>query len=485
MSQQCSENQEAKHVSILDFFRNATKEKAATARAYQAAAVSFCNFATAFGINVENLTESDTYNWVAYMWANGIKPSTSAHYLNILASLYSLAFREGLIDTKPAFSVIRKAIQSQVSAMPLPDIRSVSEKLHRFFHKKASGSAETIMYEDILRILLIEPDMSLADVATLTRDTQLSYSNEIVTHYAENRRKYVFPLKQSTLTKLQLIRKVSSELRDIMASNGLNIRDGNVPVSEIIAALRFITALRCGARATDAMAATGCGIFRLPGVYVNAATDVTRRDATNRMIAEYLNDNHSRWYAMRMRHGIDYESITTRLEICRKEIPVPELFYPCQEIARRIGRRLVYREHPLISDVVFFRSRPSDITLLFSKIGDLAWCYSTRQSDGTFVYSAISKLEMESFQNTIGIFTPDVNIYPLGTLAPEEGEPVIVLGGPLVGRTGHFDSVVNDKDGSVLYRLILPGNNGIEWRAAIRPKLVKQLSKRPVQSDSF
>lgn len=462
--------------SLVEFFGQTVTKDDSVSRTYQAAASNFGLFVEANGLDATHLSETDIFNWIISMWASGIKPSTSVLYHDILSSLYSSAYREGLIQQKPNFTSTRKALQGSELRL-FPDIRKTAERTRIFFRKQSAETPEARMYEDILRLTLIEPHTSTADAAALTRDSHLANAQEIADKYCDARRKYIFPLKQSEMTKLQLSRHISSRINAILRANALDILGKEADTTDTVAALRFIVALNGGALASAAISATACSALLSYCMPFISGDESAENNAIDSMIAEYLNDNQSRWYAMRLRHNVDFGDITKRLEQCRDAVHTPELFYPCQEIAKRIGRRLVYREHPLISDVVFFRSRPSDLTLLFNQISDLAWGYSSRQTDGTFSYSVISRTEMEKFQNAIGIFTPDVNVFPIGTLTPAEGEPVIVIGGPLAGHTGQFDAVTNDKDGSILYRLILPGNNGIEWRASLKPILVKQLNK--------
>lgn len=475
MQLQLTDKQPITSSALLEHFRNTTKNNKATTRAYQAAAVCFCAYAEPNSVDVVNLTEQNISDWVAYMWANGIKTSTATHYIDILSSMYSAAYRAGVVSEKPKFSDIRKSLATSGIHL-LPDAITVTRRLQQFMRKKSSPNPEIRMAEDMLRISLLEPQMTSTAIASLTIDTPLTYSGQIAEKYTDHRRKYLFPIKRTNSSKQQQTREVAALIKAALANNTLDVINREASASETVATLRFMVAVSSGIPANIAVSATQSqtAMSLLP-----RCTPMPEIDANgiNDRIAEALNSDKLNWYAMRLRHNVDYKDITLRINQIKDEMPAPQLFYPCQEIAKRIGRRLVYREHPLITDVVFFRSRPSDLSALFNKIGDLAWCYSSRQPDGTYSYSAISRVEMEQFQSAIGIFTPDINVYPIGTLIPEPGEQVIVIGGPLVGHIGTFSDTVNDKNGETLFRLILPGNNGIEWRASLNPNLVKKLNK--------
>ena len=148
-------------------------------------------------------------------------------------------------------------------------------------------------------------------------------------------------------------------------------------------------------------------------------------------------------------------------------------------------------EEALIPDILFVRTRVSRLQPLLARVSDLAWCYRTTSERG---YARIPDCEMQAFQLAIGIFTPETDVRPLGTVPPRPGQQVVVIGGPFAGRSGRYLSTVtpitqnaySDSDTKntqnnpeaassslpVLYRLILPADNGIEWEADLDPRLV-------------
>ena len=210
---------------------------------------------------------------------------------------------------------------------------------------------------------------------------------------------------------------------------------------------------------------------------------------------------------MRLRRKSDYAEITRRLADIAADpaepIRLDATFYPMTEIARRTAKGIQHNQEPLLPDILFFRARLTQLQPLFRRIGDLAWCYkdASRRDRG---YAPIPDAQMHAFQLAIGIFTPDTDIRPLGTLTPRPGQPVLVIGGPFAGRPGRFlatlpsspapsraaadpatsraaadpapNTTALSPDATypepILYRLILPGDNGIEWEATIDPRLI-------------
>ena len=172
---------------------------------------------------------------------------------------------------------------------------------------------------------------------------------------------------------------------------------------------------------------------------------------------------------MRLRPGIKFNRLTERLSEIDEQYFKPELFYPCNEIAKRIKKKIVYEEKPILPDIVFFKSRVTDIQPLFNKIWDLAWCYT---DGGT--YASIPKKAMENFQRAIGMFTPDYEVGPVGTIPLRKGDKIVVVGGAMAGRQGEIIDETWDEQ-NVIYRIMLWGDyQNIEWRVNDPRLIAKQ-----------
>ena len=206
---------------------------------------------------------------------------------------------------------------------------------------------------------------------------------------------------------------------------------------------------------------------------------------------------------MSLRPGVRFSQVCRRIQLLstsNAQRPTyddpPELFYPCEEIARTIGKKIVTRQRPFIHSVVFFRARLTDIGRLFAKIGDLAWCYRQNARPGA-PYAAISDAQFRLFQQTIAQFTPDYEVASSGELELNEGDRVEILGGLFAGHEATMEGIVKEEthgmsilessDNSaaglsqsekqnasgVVYRLNIIGDNGIEWRINVNSRLLK------------
>ena len=178
------------------------------------------------------------------------------------------------------------------------------------------------------------------------------------------------------------------------------------------------------------------------------------------------------WYAMHLRKGVTFEDV--RKDILDKVRPIPELFYPCETIVRLTGNRKNVDEQPFIAKTVFFKSHPENERPMFKSIGEKAWCYRVLSVPGS-PYAVIPRRDMERFQRAIGVFTPDVEITPLGALAPKPGESVIVVKAGFGNRTGEVEEVINKGCGSAIFRVKLTTDNGYEFRINVDERQIERI----------
>ncbi|MDE7345773.1 MAG: hypothetical protein K2N48_03415 [Muribaculaceae bacterium] len=244
--------------------------------------------------------------------------------------------------------------------------------------------------------------------------------------------------------------------------------------------------------------------------YCSAAEDLRLKTQDLAAIGRVFLDNPPRWYAMSLRPGVLFTQVCRRIQLLSSgngqrttdNAPLAntarsadtslsdiELFYPCEEIARAIGKKIVIRERPFIHSVVFFRAKLTDIGPLFARIGDLAWCYRQSSRSGA-PYADISERQFQLFQQTIAQFTPDYEVASTGELELRPNDRVQILGGLFAGHEATFEesrvkgqesSISASENGKqktenanasgVVYRLNIIGDNGIEWRISVDSRL--------------
>ncbi|MCH5224965.1 MAG: hypothetical protein J1D77_03155 [Muribaculaceae bacterium] len=204
-----------------------------------------------------------------------------------------------------------------------------------------------------------------------------------------------------------------------------------------------------------------------------ASIDEDERKEVAKIITKSLFGEESQWFALRLRPGVKYEDLILRFTRLNYQIKMPELFYPCEEIARRIGRKVVWKGRPVIRDVVFFKNRRSEIYPMLTRIYDLAWCYrSPGNKPGN--YSAIPARAMEDFREAIGILGPEFEVAPTGELNFNPGDEVVVVNGRDSGERGRIlKKPTIDEDGNKIYRVVLLDRN-TRWEIGVDARLLKK-----------
>ena len=475
MSKQVSNSQ------LIEFFRSESSLKCGpTAAAYLKAVNSLAAYADISPENCPVASAEFLNNWIVAMNRNGISLNTASHYVNVIAALYSKAVEAGVAEKSDCFTTVKtnlKLFGSDIWKGAIAD-----EHFSRFILFLKNGSrlkGDDRVYADVALFSIINRAMSVESVAMLKRDDLADFdeaSAEIADRHCAATRKYVFPLRQSVLTPKQLAADLCLRISKLMSDRGIAIAgDANHTIRSYWA----FAALKVGASGSMALQMCGGTPSGLPVLKLcggNAAADVSPEAVAR--LTQAVNGifltNPMRWFAMRMRPGVKFKQLETRIK-ASADMQL-ELFYPLEEIARRKGNKIVWASKPIISDIVFFKSRYTDVQPLFAAIGDAAWCY---KSGG--VYASIPDAEMKKFQYAIGKFTSETEIYPLGTIPLEKNDRVEIIGGPFSGYTATYDSTRYEDEGGetparVVYRLIMPSGNGMEWVLDMDPWQVKKLN---------
>lgn len=192
------------------------------------------------------------------------------------------------------------------------------------------------------------------------------------------------------------------------------------------------------------------------------------------VVARSLEGEGEKWFAMRLRPGVKYDDLISRFAVLKPEIMMPELFYPCEEIARRVGRKMVWKGRPVIRDVVFFKSRRSDIYGMFTKLYDLAWCYRN-PGNRPGNYASIPSRAMEDFREAIGFLSPDYEVARIGGLEFKPGDEVIIVDGNYMEQKGKvLKEPSYDDEGNKIYRITLLEHNG-RWDIGVDARLLRKV----------
>lgn len=381
-----------------------------------------------------------------------------------LATLYNKAVDAGLARPTEAFrKVSGKLADSRQPAMSYTDSDEVFRKLQRIIRTDYSSDLPRQLGKDILLYAIYCGGLTFDQIATC-RKTDYQGSDPaiaaIVARYSRPKNKYLFPLNQAHSTPRQLSRFIQVLIGDVMASVQLPLPSIPTGTAEY---LWTAVALGCGVSASDIAACHSPR--RTPSViatYVRpSAIGPEEIDGIRRNIIATLTDNPLHWYVMQFRPRVNYDMVRERL--ANRDIRLAETYYPMEEITRKIGGRKVFESRPVISWLLFFRSRVTDLTRLYREIGDLAWGYrQSRSVSGS--YAIINPAEIRRYQVAIGDLTEDTELYPEDTIRFQPGDRLIILGGLFSGRAATFDSEKKDTaTGRTICRILLDGGHYKDW----------------------
>ncbi len=461
-------------ISLLPEFRRLSAAKTpSSARSYMKGVRSLAEFlksAVARESDAPALTmERLLAGWMLDMIVRGLTPNTSLLFFDIISGLYGASARRGLAPATEAFKTVkmnvRQALAGAEDSLLTPtDYAAVTEGARKaVLHAGAVPS----LAPGLLLLSLLNPDMTLPALMAVRRRDIAAFdesSRAVLDRYASTRRQYVFDIKPRPVTDAGYMKKAELPLLRLLRQHGFK---ASLSPREAIESAWALTALKGGVAPEDVLGVLGRVPRGMPLLGLFAPTEIgpERLEMIKGAVSPAFSGDPFRWYAMRLRPRVKFTDLSERLGDLAGEIAVPRLFYPSEEIARRTGRRLEFESRPVIKDVVFFRSRLADILPLFSRIGDIAWCYTTTGRPGA-PYAPIPRRAFERFQQTVGSFTPDYEVAPLGGLTPREGEKVVMVGGLFEGQLADVEQVRRKEAEPAIYRLRFHSDNGIEWRVA-------------------
>lgn len=439
-------------VGLVDFFETKVAEMAeSSAKNYLKAIAALRAFGDAAPLGTIG-------EFVLFMVVRGLSAKSALHYLDLISSLYGMAVAEQLAAPTDEF----RRVKAEAKALFALD--SVNEQgLGRLVDmaRSAGSSRGGVHYCGAVVFSLLNDAMPLAEVARLKKNGLGAFSDDsqaFAGKYVGPTRQFVFDFKQSKLTERQLSNQLQANVERLFGVYGIPLVGS---VDDTIRGYWAYAALRCGASGAEVLAAIGDYPVALPLLRLLPLPAEFRPRANGELTAAVGNlylSNPLNWYAMRLRPRVQFGRVEEKIASLAGGLR-PRLFYPCEEIAKRVGKKLVTDRRPLIPGVVFFRSRVTDIQPLFRQIGDLAWCYTSAG-----VYAKIAASSMLRFQTAIGQFTPDFEVAPVGTLPIGPGDKVVIIGGPMQDH----DAIVNDikqTKAGVIYRLRVFGDErDIEYR---------------------
>lgn len=470
-----SENKQFDGDSLIDFFKfNASEEGSEKQTTYSKAVNSLVSFLQSRGASMLPDPETAICDWTVYMCVCGVSLKTALPYLNAIAGLYKKAVGEGLAPSTDVFARIRSQLKesgdtlwkSWLKENDFERLRSITRAGQRL-----TDVRKLVLYS------LTRDCMPLAEAARVKIDDMPDAELELLgisrSQFSGNR-KYVFSLDLTGLTPAQLARTVNSTVLALLEQCNISHTPS---ADDTLRSYRAYAALRMGVAPHTVRSLFKVVPSGFPILSICQDSDISEesRRQISGSISEMFIVNPPKWYVMRLRPRVRFDELEKKLDGLRGELPAPELFYPCEEIYRRTGKKNAVVQKPVIPDIVFFKSRETDLYPMFLKIGDIAWAYKTDGRGGNR-YAAIPKRAFERFQETIGQFTPDYEVATIGELTPRVGDEIVVIGGLFQSQEGILTEIEGeDGNGNRIYRIeITPPNAGQVWKIGIDARIVRK-----------
>ncbi len=445
---EAAENKNVTLQSLLDFFGSKISDYSErTHKIYRSSINSLRDFFPCDALASDVFRVESLSQWAVNLTNKGLKISTLLLYINNISGLLKSAEQEGLIAKTDAIKELRQRIDGR-SIEPLIPIAQ-AQKVMRLAVRSAD------LFADMMLVSLSNgamPILSVAKMKNVDVPELEAASREFGIRNQKTGYSYVFPLDQGNLTRLQLQRKVESGVLEVLKSLGISLVGS---IDDTIKTLWAHLALMVGGTPGEIIGRLGCVPKGLPA-FALCSLQEDGWLSLDADVARLLLNNPLQWYAMKLRRGVKIDEIKAR------KAQLSEIFYPCEEITKRVGRKMKQETRPVLSDVAFLRCRQSEILSVFAKIGDLAWGYKYFDN-GQSRYAVIPQCEMDSFQQTIGQFTADYDVASIGGLSLQKGDKVQMVGGIFAGKEFEFEGA-NQSEASTVYRMHILGDNGIEWR---------------------
>lgn len=467
----------------LDFFRvKAAEANSDISRANALRAIdALAKFTGGADIGFDSFDSEMLGEWVSRLLFLGYTPKTiSNNILKRLATLYNKAVEAGLAQPNDLFRHFQtKLNDDSANAIDTGAGPDTFGRIQSIVRADYHANPVKRLAQDILLFSIFMGGMGFGEIANFKKGDYKGDNEcilEIVRRYSRPRNKYLFTLNRTHSTPRQLDRRIESLMHEILSGLGLNL---SANPSDTSFSLWALAAMGCGVSSADIAA---CIPAERRGCTVTAMAhpsdiDDDRKTEIRNLVAATLNDNPPRWFAMHLRRNADYDMLTRRLK--EKDITLDEIYYPLEEIVRRTGRRNVFENRPVISWLLFFRERVTNLGGLFNEIGDLAWCYRYT-NDVRSQYAVISDDEIMQYQTTLGTLTPQTPIVADGDVTVNEGDCLVILGGALNGRHAIFveqKKAPRGKDGGkIIFRVRLGGGTNANWTVDWDPRLVRKIT---------
>lgn len=437
-------------LSPLDFFRDEmgriSTSDAANCRWFVS---SFGRFLGDRRIAFSDIDGDLVDSYRRHLVEEGLKATTIRRYCERFRSLYNKAVRKGLAPKSGAFDAIGSYKERSV-----PRTVSVSGRRLDAVRTVASFdfSSEPLFEQTQALFLfsLYSCGMPFSEMAYLKKSSirggrlmlasgaslpLLPGMMRIVSRYEEWDADYLLPVLRSGMPVSDMSQKESSYLHNV---EGIFRKAGMACAVDADFSLRLWIEIALELKVPSEVILSP--VSKVPdnsSLRYVTVSDVVGRDRVDgavAMIAESIKDCAERWYAMRLRPDVSYDDVVSLFE--RKfGTGASALYYPCEEIVKRVGKKLTTQTRSVIRNVVFFRTLHDRLPVMARSLAEVAWIYrSGRSADSD--YAVVPEYELYKFRAVVSRFNDDMDFMPVDRAEWRKGRDVRITGGDLDGYEG-------------------------------------------------
>lgn len=394
---------------------------------------------------------ADIDETIVCSWVDSIIPNltraTLLRYIESIKAIYDCAIALGVVTNKDLFPDVKKYVagvldknldqrgedlinairllakQNELENMPFPI--AVDTYLFSFYNAGA----------DIDAVVSCRVDSDSLCQMPQTEALKLKYIAPI--------RKYVFPLEQRQRTPKKIRERLEANFR--LAARFYQIELGNLSPSEFITYAWIAAARSCGVSLADICACchSAAEALHLTNV-VPSELSRAQIDGILIRVANNIVDMTRYWYAFQF---VGDERAVRREITDVDNTSNTRIYYPIEEIYRRVGKKLHVENKPTIRNIIFVQTMPSTLAAIVRNRTEYSKYFVVRnRTTKSNEYAIIPDGQMRRFSALVSNGLDIMGEDEIAQSDIAEGDYVHINEGLFKGCSGRVINVKNKKD---------------------------------------
>jgi transcription antitermination factor NusG len=260
--------------------------------------------------------------------------------------------------------------------------------------------------------------------------------------YAAPIRRYIFPLEQRKQTPKKIREHLESNFR--LAARFYQIKLGDFSPSEFITHAWISAARSCGVQLADICACCHSATEALHLTNV-VPSDLSRTQVEEILtrVANTIVDMTRYWYAFQF---VGDEKVVRREITDVDNTSNTRIYYPIEEIYRKVGKKLVVENKPTIRNIIFVQTMPSTLAAIVrNRTADSRYFVIRNRMSKSNDYAIIPNEQMRRFSALVSNGLDIMGEEEINQTDIVEGDYVHINEGMFKGCSGRVVKVKNSK----------------------------------------